>query len=142
MSLGRIVAAFIVAPVVPSLLTGAYFLATQWGLLPPLTPSRLADPALTAISYGVAVLVDIPAFICFRRALNKGWWRYVALGSVMGCLPALLFLAYDAAQGFGFSLGLIGILIGAGYGAVAGLAFWLIGIARARDSTLERTKDD
>jgi hypothetical protein len=116
----RIILGFLVAPVIPSLLLGTYFAATRPAIAPPLTLSGLIDPGLTEVAYCVALLAGGPAFLILRRRPKVFWWQFIIGGAVLGAIPALLMALFRNPWS------MMGLMFGVPYGALAGVAFWLI----------------
>jgi hypothetical protein len=136
MSRIREVIAFLVSPALPSLLVGVYLEYRTWGYAIPFSLFRIFDPALTAVSYAVAVMGGIPCYIWLRATLNDQWWRYSICGALLGCVPALVLLTYDLATGLGPGYSPMAFAFGISYGAVSGLAFWAITVPRNRAKDL------
>jgi hypothetical protein len=124
--------AFLLAPAFPSLLVNLGLIAANISTpRPPFHGVQLIDPNSMAISYLAALIAGVPAYFFLRGRLHRIWWRYCLCGSAIGCVPALIFQAHELSQGFGLGFGPTAFAVGLIYGAVAGLAFWAIGIAGA-----------
>ena len=127
----RIVLAFLVAPVVPSLLLGIWSVAQNAAYPgPPFQISHLLDPGMTKFSYIVTGLVGVPIYFFLRARLGRSWKKYVLCGSLVGCVPAIFFQASEIVNGFGVGFGPFAFAVGVVYGAVGGFTFWLIGIEK------------
>ena len=120
----RLLLAFCVAPIVPALLVGTYFIFSAPPIRLPLDLSRLLDPNLTKMAYLVTLIAGVPTFLVMRMRHSSRWWQYVICGAVLGCLPALI-LVKDYG---GLVIG--AVAFGAPYGALSGFAFWALGIYR------------
>lgn len=126
----RVLMAFLLAPAVPSLLVNIGLIAANARTpRPSFQVAQLIDPGTMAISYLAALIAGVPAYLFLRGRLHRIWWRYCLCGSAIGCVPVLMFQAHELSQGFGLGFGSIAFGVGLIYGAVAGLAFWAIGIA-------------
>ncbi len=128
----RLFLAYLIAPAVPSLLDGLLSIARSTvSADAPLEAVHLFNPFLTIISYMCAGLIGIPLYLILRRHLGSTWWKYVLLGSIIGCVPALLLMmtVNNEPSGLGTGIVTIAAVIGPIYGAVGGIAFWIIGIA-------------
>ena len=123
----RLILAFCFAPAVPALAAGMYFAFTAPAIRPPLELSRLVDPGLTKIAYAVTLIAGVPTFLVIRTRQNDRWWHYVVGGALLGCLPGLVLAIMDLRSG----LDVVAVAFGAPYGALSGLAFWVLGIYRA-----------
>lgn len=128
----RIVLAYLIAPAVPWLLDALLRVIKSGAAGELLTLSQLFTPFLLLVSYFCAAVIGLPLYLLAKRILAASWWRYVICGGVIGCVPALLILmtAGDSTDGLGEGIALVAAAIGGIYGAVAGTAFWLIGLAR------------
>ncbi|MDA0821998.1 MAG: hypothetical protein O3C28_06190, partial [Proteobacteria bacterium] len=106
----------------------------------PLETAHLFTPYLTIISYLCAGLIGIPLYLVLRRFLGSAWWKYVSLGSFIGGAPALLLKTTinNEPSGLGSGIATVAAVIGLIYGAVGGLAFWIIGIAERTDKNAEQ----
>ena len=100
----RAIAAFALAPSVPSLIITAFW------------PTREAFRFATAIAYAVALVVGIPAYVLIqkhaeltrRRVLRVSGWAGFATASIALLNP------------------LLAIVLGVPLGLSAGITFWLI----------------
>ena len=122
----RLLLAFCVAPIVPALVVGMYFIFSAPAIRLPLDLSRLVDPNLTKMAYLVTLIAGVPAFLVMRTRHSNRWWQYVVCGALLGSLPPGLLLAI---KGYG-TLIVGAVAFGAPYGALSGFAFWVLGIYR------------
>jgi hypothetical protein len=120
----RIFIAFFVAPLVPIPLVGLYTILHAPSIAPRFQLWQLIDPGLTKVAYLVALAAGLPAYLLMRRMRLDKWWHYLGGGALLGCLPGLV-LNLTA---WGGGIAVLAILIGAPSGAVAGLAFWVLGV--------------
>lgn len=114
---------FTIAPVVvPALLTMSALLSSGSSALGVLFIGAM-------VAYGAALLLGVPALLCFRVWGLKSWASYM-LGSmvigVLACIPVLppKFAAFHMLQ-LVRELVVPGMVLGVG-GAVTGWVFWLI----------------
>ena len=128
----RLLMAYLIAPLVPSLLDGSWSIARNAARAnAPFEISNLLNPMLTTVSYACACLIGIPAYFLLRQCLGRTSWKYALCGSVIGCVPALLLaVTVSDDSGLGSGVATVAVVIGLIYGAVGGLAFWLIGIVQ------------
>ena len=142
----RFVAAFLVAPAAPALLTSAPVLLTA-------APSFLVVFLLACfVTYTHAIVLGLPAALLLGRARPLGLWRVLGAAFLIGVLPFGAFNLYHEltmSPGAGYTANDVvlredGRLTGAGLanlaagilqcgvlGAVAGLVWWLIAVPRA-----------
>ena len=140
----RLILAYLIAPAVPSLLDGLLSIArSNISTNAPLDGAPIFSPFLTIISYLCAGLIGIPLYLILRRHLGNSWWKYVLLGSFIGGVPALLLIMTlnNEPSGLGPGIVQIAALIGPYYGAIGGLAFWIIGIAELKKIPNKRVKN-
>jgi hypothetical protein len=78
--------------------------------------------------YVVALLTGIPTYVLFRKKHLDRWWHFVAGGAALGCLPGICLIIYDLFAGANSWFEFITLAVGIPYGAVAGLAFWMISV--------------
>jgi hypothetical protein len=114
----RLVAAFVLAPLVGLLVIGAITQTLELG--------RLA----AIVAYPIALVFGVPAFLFLRRRGWLRWWQ-VTLGGAACAVPFMaiyLFMSEPDAADAAFldSLYLLAC------GAAIGLAFWALGVLRNR----------
>jgi hypothetical protein len=88
------------------------------------------DPAMAGISYATAIAIGLPVFLISRRLLGSSWWRYTIGGLVIAWVPALAYAIHESISGLGMGFGSVAFMFATACGAIAGLAFWAVGIAR------------
>jgi hypothetical protein len=86
----RTVVAFLIAPVVPGLLAGAYGLVLRWQSGSGIDPNGVGFPVMIAAFFGypVALLLGVPTHLSFQRL---GWVSFLAYSLAGGGLGVLLF---------------------------------------------------
>jgi hypothetical protein len=75
-----------------------------------------------------------------RTRQNAPWWHYVVGGALLGCLPGLVLAIMDLRS----RLDVVAFAFGAPYGALSGLAFWVLGstgVAACRPTVVGGVRD-
>ena len=113
---GRVILAFCLSPLLPAFY-GTLLFAQPWAL-----------PIGLIIAYPSAILFGVPSFLWLRRHLKQRWWAFATWGALCA-MPALLLYSIrrDVPHLESFSASNGAALVG--WGAFAGLCFWLLGIA-------------
>jgi hypothetical protein len=111
----RLCLAFVLTPLLPPFY-GALFFAQPWAL-----------PIGLIVTYPSALVFGLPSFLLWVRRFRQ-WWVFAVWGAACS-LPALITYAVrqDVLHLESFSLTNGAIVLG--WGAFAGLCFWLLGIA-------------
>jgi len=122
----RILLAFCVAPLVPLLVLAVNFVATVWPRGQPVRITQLMAPGMVALSYGIALVGGVPTFLLMRKFGKNRWWHYAVGGALLGALLVMCAVIPE----FHWDFALVGLAIAAPCGALAGSAFWLLGIYR------------
>jgi len=126
----RLILGFVVSPLVPSLLTYVYMIATMSMPHPVVTISMLGN-GFVRVAYVVALLAGIPTYYLFLKKHLDRWWHFAAGGAALGCVPTICLTTYDLLTDGNSWFELIMLAIGIPYGAVAGFAFWMISVRKS-----------
>lgn len=114
----RIAAAFLGAPLAPALVAGI--------------ASPIDEPMLVLVFAPFAylfALLGVPAYFALRRTGWLSLWQVIIAAAVLGFIAELLF---ELVGGGITSSGIYRALGFGAYGAITGLAFWLIAFAGAK----------
>lgn len=134
--MNRPVVAFALTPLVPSFLFA--IAVTAAGLIDPGHEPALAAAIFSfpiwfalslPVSYGVAVLAGLPAFLAFRRL---GWLSRAKLVSGVSVLGAVVGVAVAAAFGDKALERLVIALLFIAFGAISGHVFWRLACSPPR----------
>lgn len=115
----RIIAAFLVAPMLPALLPA--WSASQNGSYHPLA----VFVAVCGAFYALQILVGVPAFLLLRRFKLQQIWFYAVIGFASVAVPFVVYAEIrNSSHGLGQALYLaiyLGLL-----GGLSAVIFWLI----------------
>jgi hypothetical protein len=120
----RIVLGFVLAPMLPAFYAALFF-AQPW-----------AFPIGVCLSYPAALLVGLPLFLGCRRLGWLAWWQMSLCGLLTAVPLELLYWQLGAPPHLG-AFDPLNALALAGWGAFAGLSFWLLAIAGKTPITLQ-----
>ena len=112
----RVVLGFVLAPLLPAFYATMFF-AQPW-----------AFPIGLSLAYPTALLFGLPLFLGFRRMGWLAWWQ-ISLCGMLSTLPLLLLYWQLGAPPHLEAFDLFNALALEGWGAFAGLGFWLLAIA-------------
>jgi hypothetical protein len=142
----RVIAAFLIAPLVSAFALACYLPAYDG--LPHTSDRIIRSTALYCFfgGYPSALVVGVPAYLLLRRRLKPTWLNCTIAGAVVAAAPSLLLMIVPTPGAFeqtgehitvlngvrtawGWMEGLQGVAGIGAVGLIGGLAFWLIAVA-------------
>jgi hypothetical protein len=125
--MGRVVAAFFLAPLLGVLVVGAITRTLDVGLL------------AAMVAYPIALIVGAPIFFLFKW---RGWFRWwqVTLGGMACSLPFIAFYLFMAEPTHVANAGFMNSLYLLGCGAAIGITFWALGVSGNSALTARSTR--
>lgn len=125
--MNRVLLAFLVAPLVPLLVLGLVDFAGSSSVHNPFGNAGLFAIIMFLYVYPTTAILGLPVFLLFRRKGWLQWWRVLAAGLCIGVTPSLLSLLLpliaDVRAQEVLATWLPFAALGAGFGAIAALAF-------------------